>query len=122
MPGAVQSYIDRHWAEVLAEAEAWRPGTSDKDAALAYVQALYREWEAIPLEEKQIPYVPFESHFWAVLTALHLCAVGRERIHSERPIPEDFDSQLAEWLTEAVQYMRTKEPLPKNYVARRHLP
>jgi hypothetical protein len=124
MPGQVQAFIDRHWTTVLERISSWRANRQDRRGDVRdFVRTIAKEWETIPLEEKQIPYVPLERNFWAALWALDSCATGRE-VHSvDGELPENYEAMLAEHLETAYNCMRDRKPLPESgFVGRRHLP
>jgi hypothetical protein len=124
MAGAVQAFIDRHWASVLTRMESLRAKIAERSEILDFVRSVQKEWEAIPLEEKQIPYVPSERNFWAALTALDLCAKGREGVQCPTgELPNDYESMLAAGMEVTYDCMRNRKPLPEaGFVGRRHLP
>ena len=124
MPGQVQAFVDRNWVPVLRRIESWRANATDRRGTLDFVRSVTKDWEEIPLEEKQIAYVPLEHTFWAALTALDLCATPRDAIRCvDGELPEDYEAQLAERLEIAYSCMTHRQPLPEGvFVARRHLP
>ena len=125
MADAVRAFIDRHWASVLGRMEVWRSKSANREDVLCFVRALKKEWEGIPLEEKQIAYLPLEPNFWAALTALEACARGREGVFGPggKPPPENYESTTAEAFEATYDCMRNRKPLPETgFVGRRHLP
>ncbi len=121
LTGAVQAYIDRHSEELLRRAAVWDT-SSDREEALGYVHALRAEWATIPVKEKQIPYVPFEKHFWAIFTALLLCATGKDRLAAGRKLSDDYDERMSRQLKELAVCMRERRALPPHVDARRQTP
>jgi hypothetical protein len=126
MPVAVAEFVERRWPEVLRQVGAWRAKEVKGEDTLEFVLTLFREWEQIPSEEKQIPYLALERTFWASVNALHICAAatvpGAITFEASRP-PDTFEAELDQHLDEIFVFLRDRKPLPEGkYVGRRHLP
>ena len=90
--------------------------------------ALFKEWEGIALDEKQIPYVALESTFWASVNTLHVSAANAVpgAVCNETGKPaEVFQAGFDDQLDEVYPYLRDRLPIPEGSfvgVWRRHLP
>jgi hypothetical protein len=126
MPRAVAEFIERRWSQLLGHIEAWRRGQAKSAEVLEFVRGLVQEWEHIPLDEKQIPYLPLERTFWASLNALHIRAnadVPGAIVFEGGQRPLDFEAELDKDLDVLLTLLRERKPLPEGkYVGRRHLP
>jgi hypothetical protein len=122
--GRVQEFIDRRVPELREQIEAWQSKTTDRVQSMAFITGVTREWESIPLEEKQIPYLVLEGTFWGALIALRACATEwkADNFASGR-MPRDWQADLANRLEVAYIHLCDRKPLPKDLGAgRRHHP
>jgi hypothetical protein len=124
--GAVQKFIDRKWPEVQRQIVSWRSRNVSGNDILAFVLTLCKEWEGIPLEEKQIPYLTLERTFWASVHTLHISAANAVpgAVLNETGKPrETFKPGLDERLDTVYSYLRDRLPIPEgSFIGRRHLP
>jgi hypothetical protein len=76
MTGMVQAYFDKH----VPKLDNWM----EQDLQLGckyielenYLDEARAEWNRIPLEEKQIPYLAIEKPFWHAFHTLHMLFVS----------------------------------------------
>ena len=128
MSGAVKEFVDRKWPEVQSQIECWRLRECRAKDTLAFVRALYKDWEGIALEEKQIPYVTLESTFWASVNILYVAvanAVPGATQNDSAVTTEELQVGFNDRLDRVYPYLRDRLPIPESSfdgVWRRHLP
>jgi hypothetical protein len=114
MSGMVKAYFDKH-VPIL---DHWinqdlQLGTIYEELK-CYLNEARAEWNHIPLEEKQIPYLEIEKPFWHAFHTLSLLFVSDVELSKKKKLFEEFEAIKACYIS--------RGPLPEGYDAMRPLP